>query len=620
MNNNENSYKELTTKPSKFNNQFNLSPFYKLGNHINKIQKDYPNSEASNVPGIHIYENLDGDTVFSGGGKNQKINNDKELQYLVQQVNKNFQKICNFSKEEKLQIALIEFSIYDATDLENKRFYTYVYAKNYDAIKAYKKEIENNIPINNNRKRGLIIPAHSFYSFPYFAIKTSIDLSQKLLGNSENSNCLFVGSFKLRKAKSKQRTVKKFTHNFLNSVLINLGNYNNKGINSIALALPIIRPGKCTSNLGKNVHLKLNGGGIFIYGMPINDSKSNCKYKDNFNLENFILKLKLELLEPAFMKEAFSAFDYFKNNKSQIVNSFCHEIKHLTNSFQNNWLQNPDNIFEIKYLKKTKQEKVGRIEVWNQEIFNEIMIAPVPQFIKTMKKLIFLWTGEFAIEDLPFEITPDSEVEIEATVKQCWSFALDVVAMSVLMNDLLDKPQELARVKSNLKRIRLMFPEININNKSRLLNNSKFQCNEKNLRYYVLLIRLLCSIFLGNIKHMDISQDLLIEFSDSDNQLLINITNYRMLESLDVSKMATIIYKNRLPNHTFEYIYNTLDVIESSKKIFSKVSISECHSSYVIEKLLKCDDMNGKIIYHDVHPDNDSQWLLKIKYDLSVIK
>jgi hypothetical protein len=454
----------LVPEPANQKISIDLSIFYEFGEHISKVQEKYQHKSRPDLDGVYIKGNAYG-AIPSNCKQNQEGRSGAAL------VN-NLNKIAEFSNSKGLSVFLIEISICDARDDEGNRFHTYIYSSSSKMTDLYVREIQNNIKLERDKSsaRGLILPASSFYTYPYLAAQVHGKFSQKTIDRNIFEPLIFVGNVSLSKVSrsDEPKKIKKATTKFIRAVLkkhlcdrARLKHVSDEDDLLLGVAIPIIRPVKLSQREQERENdlkdpCRYNGGGIFIYGIPT----------DEFNLAEFVLRMKTDLLEKSSIKESFAARDHYRNGRNTAANDFSHEMKHVLGALQGGWLRETSDIFEIVHSPQhdsAENQYIGRIEVYEQELFDGIRIAPIPDFVNNIGRLGFLWTGSYNIQDLPFKLNGDNnQVELSELIDKTWNFMVEIAVTSLIFKAEPNEIHQIKRLKSNYKSLISIFPEIQI--------------------------------------------------------------------------------------------------------------------------------------------------------------
>jgi hypothetical protein len=578
-----------TPKPVNGEISIDLSSFYEFGNYASTIQEKYKDDKRRDVNGFYIKGNAYG-VVPS---KCKKIDKDEDR---TSGVFKNLKIIADFCESKNLNAFLIEFSIYDARDTSGNKFYTYIYSQSSSLLKVYLQEVQNNID-SDKPGRGIILPSNSFYAYPYFVAKSEKKSSFKTLNFSSSKPFLFVGSFSPTKDDSLNHDeIRENTVGFINCILEKQSKEKSLVEDKellIGIVIPIIRPVRIPQTEQDEEDdekdlCRYNGGGLFIYGVS----------GENFKVDEFVLRMKTDLLEKALMKESFSATDHHKNSRITAVNDFSHEMKHVLSALQGKWLREAEDIFDIDIYDKerpTGNQKIGRIEVYDRNMLKALRIAPFPEFVENISNLGFLWTGSYNPLDLPFEIIPiNNEVLLSEVIQSTWDFMIKIAVTSLLYKSEPKNKTKIELIKKNYDDLVTIFPRIEVLGEENFKKKPVIKWGERlEISKSMSLIRIFASLFSNATKSMDVSQKYIVELYKYENDdirvVLKNNKKPKNIEDIDyINQVAERLHRqSRMENYTIEEIKASLSVMQDLKLQSEHVGIGDHHTDNVIDGLKK---------------------------------
>jgi hypothetical protein len=480
------------------------------------LQNESRLDKAASVTGTYIcFDNENEYCLEIEGSKykiEEKFNSDLLNINLVtdklNELKKDLSQIIKFTEDNGIESKFLELSIYDQQDLSGHKFYTFLFGTNIKDIECYRLEIQKNISqdVNNNNNRGLIVPCENFYELSYVSCEVEFTNANKINELNASKLHVFVGVYSPSPVKCQNENMFiQYAKRFMWKVLLNinggrrpiLNNHKNLHVNTkylIGVAIPIIRPVGLNNFLKdkENISDVYKGGALFIFGE---------KLSLEINVSEFVLNLKTKYLDKAMMRSAIPTYEHTINSKSRAASIFSHETKQLFGALRSRWILKPDILFDISYAEVSNSKKLGHIEVWRSNIFEDIHIVPNINFIETMRKLAFLWTGQYNPNDIPFKLDESEEengLKISQLILHCWDFSKNVMSLSILLALPLETVDSIDDVRELYKKSMRLYGSIKFSYSDSWNHESKiiFNNDENGFKNPMVLIRVFQAILL----------------------------------------------------------------------------------------------------------------------------
>jgi hypothetical protein len=566
-------------------------------------------------------------------GEDGDLEEIKDLKQInnINLVQEDIVTLLKFTKNNGIEPIFLEFSIYDQTDPSCEKFHTFIAGRSYLDLIKYKSRVQENITLFKEKEngRGLIVPCDNFYSHSYiysskYYNSNTVDLIEPI---EINKMCLFVGSYNPPSIRHiDDSTVRTHASEFIISVMQEIKDIikgstttkSNSKKKIIGITVPIIRPGGVTyvSNDGGKKEDRYKGGALFIFGKENNLNDNGNTTARKINLDKFILDLKIRHLDRAMMKSAISPYEHDVNSRSRAESTFSHEIKHVFGALQREWILEPEKLFWLSDSQISEHEKskyLGKIEVWNKDLFKEIRIIPVEPFVKTMQELIFLWTGQYSVKSIPFNI---EGLDIKTAIEECWNFSKNIMAMGVLFQSPLYSVEKINEVRDFYEKIMEFYGDIKIEDDKSGICESKLILNEleSSTRNNAVLIRIFQAVTLNILKHFDLSKGCKIYLKKDGKKTVVSaMNNFCKDKYIDSEDSVIRIYEKTNKKYNQEEIRKVLRYIKSSKSNATKISAS-FHTEHVLNSLLN--DLNGKVTSCNEQNEKSGENLLEFNFEI----
>ena len=264
-----------------------------------------------------------------------------------------------------------------------------------------------------------------------------------------------------------------------------------------------------------------------------------------------------------------------------------HEVKHISNAMSRNWIRPVKELFEIedKLNSQASTDKIGRIEIWNQDIKEEDLgITPFRNLVAAAGRLINFWSMLDNPADIPF--AKDKSLNIEEFLKNCWEYALNNIIMQAFTNEnpnIQERIIHLNNIKAVIKDIH-NEPIFKIDDNFLICWNTNLEASDST----VWLARVFIALFTNCIKHSDPSENIevTIEYQNQDECLykVILTDVYIDKEKEEWNKTAEKCLldkgypKKKIEEslHYFDKVRDKLKYIDNETTLSTKVVVEEC--------------------------------------------
>lgn len=582
-----------------------------------------------------IYTYIEGINLIPSGDRSLKIQNargdsvigSKTLETFLEKTKIEVNKIIDFFKERDIEISFIEISTFDPLDITEVDHYYLFFASSPEQINIYNRQTNINVSSHFEQpgtqecsERGYILPSVGLFRHPYCLVESKGKL--KALSLSDNNFLRMASGRFLLDEKSSvisdlENLTKRHTENFLKNTLddfLDLDSQENSEFRSYGLLIPILRPaGRRKDYISKfeeknDDEFRYRGGGIFIF----------CSSDtENINWDRLVLDFNVELRDKGIMGSAVSKLAV----QEEASNSFGHEIKHIVGGLSGSWLLDPKTLFEVEYNSdcSISTDKIGRIEVWQSEVFDQMYIAPFREFTKTVHSLITLWTGQYKRKDLPFGLDLNVEkISLKEIIEKAWDFTVDVIIIGSVYNASPENINQINRIKKICKAIRHLYSDIS----GELIIPDSIGdyvfslSNEKDLKCVMNLTRILCCVFSNSFKHLDPTRPHSISLERVEKNLFLYFLNYSLekTELLQQDKRIDLLFdysseEKRLFRQALRM------VLQSRKTSNALFFTTSSKTKTILLNLLR--NLDGKLIeFGFVDPSKKDKYKTTISFEL----